>query len=350
MRKFLLVAVILALLLPLLEITSRPAQAQAGDAWALISAVNALRAAYGLPPYEVDNSLMSAAQGHSNYQAQIGTWTHTGPGGSRPHDRAVAAGYGNGAQVYISENVAMGVNLSPSQIVNEVWQDAVHLETMISSRYQHIGAGVASAGGFTFYTLDVGYIAGSPGGDGNGDNPGGPSPTDVGGTPVPTDLAAIPIQVATPRPDGSIIHVVRWGQFLENIAKAYNIPLTELLALNGLNQDTVIYEGDKLLIRAAGTVMPTITEGATKTPRSALRSASTPTSTGRPSLSSPSEQSLALAIQTAPTWTAARVAQGNVNSSGGSRGPDYLLIAMISLAVSGLSLVLLGSALKRTGV
>lgn len=41
--------------------------------------------------------------------------------------------------------------------------------------------------------------------------------------------------------------------------------------------------------------------------------------------------------------------QGNFNASSPEKSPDYLLIAVIALAVSGFSLVLLGSALKRTG-
>ena len=47
--------IFLAFFFVLQVIAGRPAQthAQVGDAWALIAEVNALRAAYGLPPYEV---------------------------------------------------------------------------------------------------------------------------------------------------------------------------------------------------------------------------------------------------------------------------------------------------------
>ena len=146
-----------------------PAQAQIGDASQLIAEVNGLRAAYGLPPLKVNSALMSAAQTQSNHQAQIGSWTHTGPGGSSPRDRAIAAGYGGGARVYISENVAAGVNLSPNTAVYEMWQDALHLETMISPWFTHVGAGVGQAGDWVYYTLVVGYLASSPGtGSGSG--------------------------------------------------------------------------------------------------------------------------------------------------------------------------------------
>ena len=102
MRKLFTLILALGLVLPALFTQPTSSSAQAGDAWQLIAEVNALRAAYGLSPYEVNNALMSAAQKQSDYQASIGTWTHTGAGGSRPYDRAVAAGYGGGAQVFVS--------------------------------------------------------------------------------------------------------------------------------------------------------------------------------------------------------------------------------------------------------
>lgn len=42
--------------------------------------------------------------------------------------------------------------------------------------------------------------------------------------------------------------------------------------------------------------------------------------------------------------------QKNPNTDSPKRHPDYLLIAVVGLAISGFSLVLLGSALKRSGV
>ncbi len=82
--------------------------AQAGDPYSLIDAVNNLRAANGLPAYQINGTLMAIAQGHSDYQAAIGEVTHTGAGGTRPRDRAAAAGYGGGGTFFISENIAGG--------------------------------------------------------------------------------------------------------------------------------------------------------------------------------------------------------------------------------------------------
>ncbi|MEM5774818.1 MAG: CAP domain-containing protein, partial [Anaerolineaceae bacterium] len=93
------------LLLPALQVNR--ARAQAGTVYDLIAAVNYLRSSQGISALEVDGSLMSIAQTHSDYQAALGTWTHQGANGSSPRDRAIAAGYGSGATVYISENVAV---------------------------------------------------------------------------------------------------------------------------------------------------------------------------------------------------------------------------------------------------
>jgi uncharacterized protein YkwD len=46
---------------------------------------------------------MAATQAHREYQASIVSVTHTGAGGTRARDRAVAAGYGGGATVNVSK-------------------------------------------------------------------------------------------------------------------------------------------------------------------------------------------------------------------------------------------------------
>lgn len=357
MRHFYLKAISLLLFLALFASLAPKSYAQVGEPWQLISEVNALRASYGLSPYEVDNALMAAAQSHSEYQAQIGTWTHSGQGGSRPHDRAIAAGYGGGAQVYVSENVATGVDLSPATTVYQMWQDAVHLETMISTSYRHIGAGVAVAeDGSVYYTIDVGYIAGDPG-QGPAPQPTA-APTLPGGTPAPTALALVPIAVATQGADGSIMHVVQYGQFLENIAKAYGIPLAELLEKNYLNQESVIYPGDKLLIQPSTTPNPLLSE--TEKPAQAGSSTPsdspvrTPAPTSQPKLPPPTPLSveatpvaLGAVQEPANLTTITPVKAALAQPAESSRTPDYLLVIVLVLAVSGGGLIALGSAVRR---
>ena len=334
--------------MPVLLAKPTSISAQAGDAWQLIADVNALRAAYGLAPYEINNDLMSAAQRQSDYQASIGTWTHTGPNGSRPYDRAVAAGYGGGAQVFVSENVAMGIDLGTSRTVNDMWQDSIHLETMISPLYTHIGAGVGHADGWVYYTIVVGYVAGSSGSSTASEAPPAPDSVEADqAAPLPTVVAIEPIAIATPAEDGSIQHVVALGQFLENIANAYEIELDELLALNGLTGQSVIYPGDKLLIQEGSalptdsirTITPTIEPEPTASPTIAATEA--------PVQSTPTPIPLAMNTlpQQVPATQISTEAAGAADNRVGNA--DYLLYAVFGLAVAGTAMILLGSTLKR---
>jgi len=232
------------------SIGARPGYAApAMNVYDLIAAVNQLRAANNLPPYEVNGSLMAAAQAHSEYQASIGQITHTGAGGTHAKDRAIAAGYGGGATVSVSENIAGGSSLTIQGAVL-MWQgDALHLNTMLGASYTHVGAGIAKAGGLTYYTLDVGYIAGSPG---SGSTSAARVDTSANAQPIATVVAFNPVMISTPQEDGSIVHIVRSGQSLWSIAATYEIELQELLALNNLAPGAWIFPGDKLIIQPAG--------------------------------------------------------------------------------------------------
>jgi uncharacterized protein YkwD/LysM repeat protein len=330
-------------------LTSQPTRtyAQAGDAWQLIAEVNALRAAYGLPPLEVNNALMSAAQNHSNYQASIGTWTHSGSGGSRPYDRATAAGYGGGSQVFVSENVAMGVNLSPARTVNDLWQDAIHLDTMISPLYTHIGAGVGHDGDTVFYTVVVGYVAGSAGSGAAAEVQPPAGDNEIIATQAPTVLPLEPIVIATAAADGSIEHVVQSGQFLENIANAYDVELSDLLALNGITDQAVIYPGDKLLIKVGLTPTPSTLQ--LEAPARELEVTRIPsvTATVKPETKTPTPIPVAMndVPQSSPMVPTATEIEEIENQQAGN--VDYLLYAVFGLAMTGTAMILFGSFLKK---
>jgi hypothetical protein len=164
----------------------------------------------------------------------------------------------------------------------------------------------------------------------------------------------VPIQVATPGPDGSIIHVVQYGQFLINIAKAYEVKLDDMLAINGISQNTVIYPGDKLLIKAATT--PGVTPGTTTTPEPGTpvteTSTSRATSTKRPTRTpTPTETAGTPVAMAMPERENAPPDPGLPAQSAlviPRQGPDYLLIAVLVLAVLGGGLLLIGNALKRS--
>ncbi len=245
----------------------------------LIARINALRAQHGLPPYRADPILMAVAQAHSEYQAAIQQGTHIGPNGDRPRDRVRAAGYGGGATIFVSENIAWGTSshVSPAWAVQLWTQDAPHLHTMLGENYRDVGAGCASAGGKTYFTVDAAYYVGAP----------QPPPSGHTPTPAPTVLPVVPVVVATPNPDGSVIHIVRSGQTLLQIALAYGVPLEALLQQNGLTEHSVIYPGQKIVVRPGPSPTPTPSPSATATPTPRPTATARPTVTATPPSSAP---------------------------------------------------------------
>jgi uncharacterized protein YkwD/LysM repeat protein len=314
--------------------SSPPAFASSSGAAELISLVNQLRTSRGLAPYKVDGALMAAAQAQSDYQASIGSVTHTGLGGSTPHDRAAVAGY-SGGSFFISENIIGGRNFTAEKAV-QAWQgDSLHLGTMLNPNARNVGAGVATVGDYVYMTLDAGYKAS----DGYAAPPAtGPAPGPVGGTPASTSALVMPVVTATAQPDGSVIHVVEPGQVLINIAAAYGIKLSELLALNGLTTTSVIYPGEKLIIKRASM---TVTLDFTPT-----RTAGTPTLTQTTTSTSTQDEStpLASSLQTQPVVTPSPT---SVTPLAARAGSDPLLIAIGVLVVLGTLLVIVGFVLKQ---
>jgi len=331
-RKRFALWICIALVLVALLGNSRRSSAQAGDPYSLIAAINGLRAANGLPELQSNGILMSVAQSHSDYQASIGQVTHTGAGGTRPKDRAAAAGYGGGGTFFLSENIAGGTDLSVDEVISWWLGDAPHTQTMLGANYQDIGAGVSVSNGFVYYTIDVGYVAGSS----NYTPPGVGTPviTTPGG---PTAIPVYMVQTATPNPDGSVVHVVRSGQTLIGIAIAYKITVAEIKGMNNLTSD-VIYVGDTLVIHAANTPGPTSTSTATTTPTRAATATRNPTRTSTPSVT-PMVTSSA---------SPADPAQKDASESGSDPLGTILVVAIIVLAVGGVILMVVGSMIKRS--
>jgi hypothetical protein len=227
----------------------------------LIAAVNQFRAGYGMDPLTVDPILMLVSQRQNDYSISIGQITHYGPDGSRPRDQAIAAGYGGGSTVFVSQNIVMGTGLSPEEAV-EIWTgDEPHLNTMIGQYYRDVGAAVGERDGMVYYTLMTGYVAG-------GFSARSTVPVAQPAQPV---YVPPPIIVATAQADGSVVHVVQPGQVLWAIADAYGVRIQDVVVLNGLGMNQVLYPGDELTIQPALTPSPTVTStaspSATPTPR-----------------------------------------------------------------------------------
>ncbi|MCE5209354.1 MAG: CAP domain-containing protein [Chloroflexi bacterium] len=270
-KAFLLLFLFSFILLTILPAASViRARAQAGTVYDLIAAVNALRNAQGLTPLEIDGSLMSAAQSQSDYQASVGYWTHEGAGGTSPKDRAVAAGFGGGATIYVSENVAV---LNPSAtfdtLIYSIWSDSLHWNTMTNPNYTHAGAGITVSGDEVYYTLDVAYVAGSTGGYVTGGSTSTPGGAGFEATTAAGEVIN-PVITATPHEDGSVVHVVDQGQALWSIAIAYNTTIANIIFLNNLDPDNPsIWPGNELLIQPS--LMPSSTVPVTPTKLPATR-------------------------------------------------------------------------------
>jgi len=264
-----LILLILSLIL-VFFIQPQPVHAQAGSAADLINAVNQLRQSQGLAPYTVDSYLMGFAQSHSDYMASIGQWTHTRADGTTSFD------YG------IKENVAMGSNMSIQHCVYTIWSDWVHLQTMTGYASGTVGAGVSSANGVVYYTLNVlpnETVVRQPTTVSSENPPAQPADS----SPSSLLVSASQVIIATPNPDGSVIHTVRYGETLWAISEAYGIPIDQILTNTGLSQGTTqVFEGQDLVIipPADPTATPTIT--ATPTPSTPTPTQPRPTMTPFP--------------------------------------------------------------------
>jgi LysM repeat protein len=326
------------ILVLLIAITFTPtpvlAETSAGD---LVSAVNALRAAHALPPYQVDSNLMAFAQEHSEYQASIGTVTHTHIDGSSPE------------QDNVFENVAEGSDLAAETVIYSLWSDALHQSTMIGIKTGFIGAGVATSNGISYFTIDVRKTEGftyTPQAVPTG-APAAPGATAAGSLatapPASTPIPIVPLVTATPHADGMVVHVVGSGQTLFDIALAYKTTVADIQRLNNLASSTEIYPEQKLLIHladpalaaAAGLtataahITPTATRTATRTRRPTVTRTVTPTA--RPSLAAQNSPAAQIDAGTQPAVSAA-LFQNNR-----SIGIGLILFCLVGLGVLGLT-------------
>lgn len=257
MRRFWILIPLLFLtlnLLPSERAGARPAHfSPKFSALELLAEVNDLRAAENLPPYKTNSILMTIAQSHADYIARTGVMTHFDAKGAAPYQRAISAGYSVTGDLsqggLFFENIGSGSGLTVSGIVR-VWQnDNEDLQTMISDELKDVGAGVAVAGGVTYFVLDAGALSSI--------------------SVTPTSASATQpagISISTPLEDGAVYHQVQSNEALWSIALNYNTTVENLKFLNRLPSND-IYEGQNLLVRtpevktATPTILPTATFG-----------------------------------------------------------------------------------------
>ena len=169
--------------------------------------------------------------------------------------------------------------------------DAPHTNTMLSSARSDIGAGVAvgqdedGAIRDIFYVIETAlqtsdgqqqyeallYLTALP-------------ETQIATYGDATQAAAaislpqymIPVSVATARPDGDVIHEVKYGQTLWSIAIEYGVKIEEIKRLNNF-ADEEVFPNQKLLIQKAAT-QPVPSDTASPSP-TAIETAALPSPT-----------------------------------------------------------------------
>ncbi|MCZ2126944.1 MAG: CAP domain-containing protein [Anaerolineales bacterium] len=226
------------------------AQPQSGitSAAQLIAAVNNLRAANGLAPLSEHPALMQSAQMQADYMAAGVVSGHERPNGTYTQ-QLLALGFPLAGDLSLggmrSENILNTSGELSWDGVPSAWQDAQHMNTMLSGNYTHIGAGVSQSGGRYYYVVDTAAATGS----------GQPQESAVEMlTRVPNSADAgvsqfmVPVTLSTPRPDGRVFHKVEYGQSLWSIAVAYGTTIKKIQELNNLGEESTVYQGQELLV------------------------------------------------------------------------------------------------------
>ncbi len=222
----------------------------------LIVAMNTQRVSYGLPALIEDPIINAVAQATAETMAANHLATHIG----NVSGRVAAAGYGGGAKVWATENIALG-HYTIDEIM-AVWADEAHMLAVVVPAYCSAGAGVArSADGIDYYVFQAAYTSQKACGEYviRSTTPDPNGSTNLGRAGGVSQLI-VPVKVATPDADGKITHVVQGGQSFWSIAVAYKITIKELLAWNNLTQASNLLIGQKLGIpgpNAKGLATPT---------------------------------------------------------------------------------------------
>ena len=252
----------------------------------LIDAVNNLRIANGLAPLPVHPILMQSAQAQADYMAATGIVTHSRPSGTYTQ-QLLSLGFPLAGDLsqggFRSENILNTYGPLVWNGVPAAWQDAQHMNTMLSGNFTHIGAGVSQSGETYYYAVDTAAATSS----GQQQESAATVLTTVpGGSNASSGVSQfmVPVTLSTPRPDGNVYHKVQYGQSLWSIAIAYGTTIKNIQALNNLGEGSTVYQGDELLVVTGATqsaaplveVTPTVQATVTIAPTSTNVPTSTP--------------------------------------------------------------------------
>ncbi len=131
----------------------------------LIDAVNGLRLSYGLQPLIVHPILIQSSQSQADYMAATGQVTHERPSGLSFTQQLLALGFPLSGDLSLGGFRAENILMSSEPLVwNGVppgWQDALHMNTMLSQNFTHIGAGISQGADGYYYAVDCAAVTGS---------------------------------------------------------------------------------------------------------------------------------------------------------------------------------------------
>jgi len=261
MKKWIPLSSIIALLVLTLglsrpsEVSARPLRYQITSPSQLIDAVNSLRASYGLGALTAHPILNQTAQSQADYMASTGQVTHTRPGGITFTQQLLSLGFPLAGDLSLggfrSENILNTYGALDWNGIPGAWQDGEHMNTMLSQNFTHIGAGVSQSGDAYYYAVDTAAATGS------GQMQDGASSimTSVpgGSNAAGVSQYMVPVTLSTARPDGNVYHKVQYGQSLWSIAIAYGTTIKNIQALNNLGENSVVFQGQELLVQTGAT-------------------------------------------------------------------------------------------------
>jgi uncharacterized protein YkwD/LysM repeat protein len=223
----------------------------------LIDVVNNLRLSYGLPPLASHPVLMQSSQSQADYMAATGQVTHSRPGGISYTQQLLTLGFPLAGDLSLggfrAENILSSSGPLAWNGVPPAWQDADHMNTMLSQNFTHIGAGISQGTNSYYYALDCAATTGS-----------GQMQTDAaviltsvpaseGGSSAGISQYMVPVMLSTARPDGDVFHKVQYGQTLWSLAIEYGTTIKNIQSLNNLGEDLAVWQGQELLVKKAAT-------------------------------------------------------------------------------------------------
>ena len=244
--------------LPPLQEASPTPTLSAPTAAEIIEAVNQLRIAHGLNPLNAHPVLMQVAAQQANALAlSEGAVGHERPCGMTLGQQLLSMGYPLLGDLsmdgYRSENWAAA--MTKDQAMKFWLGDDEHTNTMLSPNRSDIGAAVTISDQI-YVVLETAWSTSS----GRMQYDAIPILT---GIPATMTICAgfasgeisnyiTPVSLSTARPDGDVVHEVKYGQNLWTIADLYKVSVEEIKRLNGLPNDTIVV-GWKLLIQKGAT-------------------------------------------------------------------------------------------------